>query len=62
MGAKAWPASRDDSRLDRSSERGRKLVNQLEFQPVELEENASQDETAAELQAADAPCLNNGVI
>jgi hypothetical protein len=34
-----------------SSERGRKLIDQLELQLVELEENAAEDETAAKLAA-----------
>jgi len=38
-----------------SSERGRKLMDQLELQLAELEENASQDETAAELAQAAEP-------
>ena len=38
-----------------SSERGRKLIDQLELQLAELEENASQDETAAELAQAAEP-------
>jgi transposase len=39
-----------------SSERGRKLIDQLELQLAEIEESAAQDETAAELsaQAADS--------
>src|SRR5215212_7614877 len=38
-------------RYGRSSERGTKLIEQLELQLAELEESASEDETAAEIAA-----------
>ena len=39
------------ARHSASSERGRKLIDQLELQLAELQESAAQDETAAELAA-----------